>query len=392
MSIISEEKRYVLQTYKRLDLVLLKGRGKHVWDEKGKKYLDFFAGISVCNVGHCNPKVTAAIKKQVSTLIHASNHYYTEPQAELAAALIKATFPGKVFFSNSGAEANECAIKLARKWGKGKKFEVITFSDSFHGRTLATLAATGQDKFHKGFEPMPAGFARAKFNDLASVTRAVGPKTAAILVEPVQGEGGIYLATKEFLKGLRTICDRHGLLLIFDEVQSGMGRTGKLFAFQKYGVKPDVVTVAKSLAGGLPLGATIISKKAESALGFGDHGSTFGGNLVSCAAASAVLGLLTPSLLSSVSRTGAYFLAKLEGLKAKYPFVIEARGAGLMLGIELDLPGADIVQFCQEKGLLINCTQGRILRFLPPLIITKKDVDTAVNILEDAFRWVRSKK
>ncbi|MHB9156195.1 MAG: aspartate aminotransferase family protein [Endomicrobiales bacterium] len=389
MNTIKEEQKYILPTYKRYPLVLVKGKGQYVWDDKGRKYLDFFAGLSVCNVGHCHPKVVAAIRKQANTLLHVSNLYYTPPQVRLAADLIKASFPGQVFFSNSGAEANECAIKIARKRGKGKRYEVITFTGSFHGRTLATLAATGQKKFHKGFEPMPGGFVCAGFNDLAAVKKAVTGRTAAILVEPVQGEGGVNVAAKEFLAGLRALCDKHGLLLIFDEIQSGLGRTGELFAYQHYGIRPDIMTLAKSLAGGLPLGATIAGRKALGVLGYGDHGSTFGGNLTSCAAASEVLRILSPSLLSHASSVGRYFLSGLKTLQSKHPAIKEVRGVGLMLGLELDFPGRDIVQFCQGKGLLINCTQDTILRFLPPLVITTKDADKALRILEEAFQWHR---
>ena len=389
MNITENDKEYIVQTYKRQELAVAKAKGKYVFDQAGKRYLDFFTGISVCNLGHCNPRVVSAIKKQAGTLMHASNHYYTAPQGELAKKLIELSFPGRVFFSNSGAEANECAIKLARKWGNSltgkKKFELISFSNSFHGRTLATLAATGQQKFHNGFEPMPAGFKYAEFNNLGSVSRLISDETAAVIVEPVQGEGGVNIAEKGFLEGLKKLCDEKGMILIFDEVQCGMGRTGTFFAYEQYGIVPDVITFAKSLAGGLPLGATIISEKYASVFGYGGHGSTFGGNPVSCAAANAVLNELDAPLLEKVRTNGKFLLSKLQKLKKKYSFVKEARGVGLMTALELDKSGAEIVASCLEKGLLINCTQDKILRFLPPFIVGKKDINLAMTILEEAF-------
>jgi acetylornithine/N-succinyldiaminopimelate aminotransferase len=391
MNIIDEEKKYILQTYKRQNLAVSKGKGKYLYDMDGRKYLDFFAGISVCNIGHCHPRVVSAIKKQSGKLIHASNHYYAGPQVELVEKLIKLSFPGKVFLSNSGAEANECALKLVRKWGNEqalKKNEVITFSNSFHGRTLFTLAATAQEKFHKDFEPMPEGFKYAEFNNLSSVEALVSDRTSAVLLEPVQGEGGINIATKEFMSGVKKICDDKKIILIFDEVQCGMGRTGRFFAYEQYGVVPDVITLAKSLAGGLPLGATIISEKYAQVLGYGDHGSTFGGNPVSCAAACAVIEALDSKMIEKVKTNGEYLLAKLEKIKKKYSFVKEARGIGLMAALELDISGGAIVASCLEKGLVINCTQDKILRFLPPFIIGKKDINEAVKILDEVLAGI----
>ena len=383
MNIYKTEKKYVVQTYKRCNLFLVKGKGMNVWDEAGKKYMDFFAGISVCNLGHCHTAVVKSIKEQVGKLMHVSNHYYTYPNIKLAEELIKRSFPGKVFFSNSGAEANECAIKLARKWGSSKKkYEIIAFDNSFHGRTLATLSATGQKKFHKGFEPMLPGFKFAEFNDILSVKKHINKKTVAVMIEPVQGEGGVVPAKTEFLKDLRKLCDKHGILLIFDEIQTGMGRTGKLFSFQGFGVKPDIFTLAKSLSGGLPFGATIAKESVACAFQYGDHGSTFGGNPVSSSAALAVIKLIDAKMLAYVRNTGEYFKTKLEALKSKYSFIKEVRGIGLMLGLELDFDGKDIVKSCQDKGLIINCTHGNVLRFLPPLIIAKKDIDTAISILD----------
>lgn len=392
MNTMDKEKKYIIQTYRRYDLTVANAKGKYVWDEKGRKYLDFFAGLSVCNVGHCHPKVVSAIKKQAGKFLHVSNLYYTKPQAELAEMLVKFSFPGRVFFSNSGAEANECAIKIARKWGKAgvsgapDRYEIIVFSNSFHGRTMATLSATGQEKFHKGFEPMLEGFNYAEFNNIESVKKLINDKTVAIIVEPVQGEGGVYPASKEFLGQLRLLCDTNKLLLIFDEIQSGMGRCGALFAYQYYGVVPDILTLAKSLGGGMPLSATIAAEPIASVLAYGDHGSTFGGNPVSCQAAIEVLKLIKPSLLRNVRNNGEYFLSQLKKLKGKYAFIKDVRGLGLMIGLELDFLGKNVVEFCQHKGLLINCTQDKVLRFLPPLIINKRDIDKAVGILEEAFR------
>jgi len=387
------EKKYILQTYKRNSIVLVRGKGKYLWDEQGRRYLDFFSGLGVNLFGHAHPRITKVIKEQTDNLIHTCNLYYTVPQILLAKKLVQLSFPGKVFFSNSGAEANECAIKLARRWGKSvrsvkskvQRYEIIVFENSFHGRTLATLSATGQKKFHRGFKPLLSGFKYAKFNDLDSVKRLVNRKTCAIMVELIQGEGGVNVARKEFVQGLKRIAQGHHLLLIFDEIQTGLGRTGKLFAYENYGVKPDILTLAKGLAGGLPLGATIGNERVADLFTYGDHGSTFGGNLVACSVSLEILKMLTPKILSHVDEMGKYFLKKLKDLQKKYNFIKDVRGMGLMLGIELDFPGEKIVNKCLERGLLINCTQEKVLRFLPPLFITEKDVNWGVNILEQSF-------
>lgn len=393
MNWVKQEKDFIMPTYKRQGIMFVRGKGKYLWDSKGKKYLDFFAGLSVCNLGHCPPKVVSAVKAQVGKLMHVSNIYYTPSQIELAKLLVGRSFgKGKVFFSNSGAEANECAIKMARKLGnasKPKAYEIITFNNSFHGRTLATLTATGQRKFLKGFEPAMPGFKYAVFNDLKSVKKLVSRKTCAIMVEPVQGEGGIFPADKKFLAELRKLCNAKKLLLIYDEVQCGIGRTGRLFAFQSYNVKPDIVTLAKSISNGLPLGVTIASGKYAELLQAGDHGSTFGGNIISCTAAIEVLKAIDAKMLRNVERVGEYFLKKLKGLKSKYPFIKEVRGKGFLVGVELTIQGKDIIAECLEKGLVLNCTQGNILRFLPPLMISKGDVDKAVRILDSVFSKLR---
>lgn len=395
MKIIELDKKYVFQTYKRNPVVIVKGKGQYVWDDKGKKYLDMFSGLSVCNLGHCHPRVTVAIEQQIKKLVHVSNLYYTEPSTLLAEKLINSSFPGKVFFSNSGAEANECAIKLARKYGNKRiadsgqrienRYEIIVFKNSFHGRTLATLTATGQEKFHHGFEPLLPGFKYAEFNNLGSVKKLINNKTCAIMVEPIQGEGGLYPATKKFVRGLRKLCNQNRLLLIFDEIQCGMGRTGKLFAYQNYGVKPDIFTLAKSLANGLPIGATIARKETSELFVPGDHGSTFGANPISTAAALTVLKIMNRQFLNRVIVLGKYFISQLNELKNKYDFIKDVRGTGLMLAIELDFSGKDVVSACLENGLLINCTQDNVIRFLPSLITTKKDIDQTLDILEDVF-------
>lgn len=393
MNIKQTEDKFLMHTYKRSNLIVKKAKNQFVWDEKGKKYLDFFAGISVCNLGHCNDAVVKAAKKQMDSYMHISNLYYAKPQVELGKELVKKTFPGKVFISNSGAEANECAIKLARKWGffnpskKGKRYEIIAFENSFHGRTMMTLSATGQKKFHEFYKPLAQKFVFAKFNDINSVKKLVNDKTAAVMIEPIQGEGGVNTATKKFLKELRDLCNKKNLLLIFDEIQCGMGRTGKFYAFENYGVRPDIVTLAKSLANGLPIGATIADKKYSEIFTYGDHGSTFGGNPVSCAAANAVLKTMNSKFLSNVSNLSKYLREKLEILNKKYEIVKEVKGIGLMAGIELTILGKDIVTYCLDKGLIINCTHDTVLRLLPPLTITKKDINSAIKILEESLKW-----
>lgn len=397
MNVTAKDYKYLVNVYKKAPVTLKRAAGKYIYDDKGRRYLDFFSGLSVCNFGHAHPKIVAAVKKQSGRYLHVSNLYHTDVQANLAEKLSRLAFQGAVFFSNSGAEANECAIKLARKWGSPSgKYEVITFRNSFHGRTLATIAATGQIKFQKGFEPMPRGFRYARFNDLSSVKKVVSRRTAAIMVEPVQGEGGVNVAAKQFLKGLAQICRRKKILLILDEIQTGIGRCGAVFAFQAYDVRPDILTLAKALGGGLPLGATLVSRKLSEVLVPGDHGSTFGGNPVSCAASLAALSLLDARLLKNVRAVGKYFAGRLIQLREKYPDIIkEVRGAGLMVGAELFVTGKGIVDECLNRGLLINCTQDKVLRFLPPLIVGRKDIDTAIRALDEVLsspRWTSIKK
>jgi acetylornithine/N-succinyldiaminopimelate aminotransferase len=383
------DKKFIMGTYKRYPLSVNRAKGKYIWSEEGKRYLDFFSGLSVNNLGHCHPRILKAVKEQLAKHLHISNLYYDRLQVELAEKLVKFSIPGKVFFSNSGAEANECAIKLARKYGhlqggkKENRHKIIVFENSFHGRTLATLSATRQKKFQKGFTPLLSGFKQAKFNELSTVERAIDNNTCAIMVEPVQGEGGVRVASGNFFRGLRGLCNKFKLLLIFDEIQSGMGRTSKMFAYQHYGIKPDILTLAKGVGGGLPLGATIAKDRVARLFAYGNHGSTFGGNPVSVAAGLAAVKLLNGKLLNHVKVMGSYFMKRLNGLKSKYPKRIkQVRGLGLMVGMELKGEGEEIVKKCFEQGILINCTQKRVLRFLPPLIIDNNDIDKLVNILD----------
>jgi len=376
----------IMPTYTKFPLVFVKGKGSKLTDMRGKVYLDLFPGWGVGNVGHCHPKVMDAVRDQVSKLIFIPNNYYHVPQAKLAKELVYWTYPAKVFFCNSGAEATEGAIKLARKYGKGR-YEIITFENAFHGRTLAALAATGQKKYQEGFAPIPEGFKQVKFNDLDAVKGAIGDKTIAIMLELVQGEGGVNIADKDFVLGLKKLCEEKGLLLIVDEVQTGLGRTGKLFAYQHYGITPDIMTLAKALGGGLPIGAMVVKKEIADTLQPGMHASTFGGGPVICKAALAVLNAVQKEkLLSKAQKSGTYLLGKLNALKAKYGIIKEVRGLGLMFGIELNMPGKQIVERSIEKGLLINCTHDTVLRLMPALNITKKEIDKAIYILDEILK------
>ncbi len=380
----------IMNTYRRVPIALTKGEGARLWDANGKEYLDFVAGIAVCNLGHSHPNVVKAIKKQVKNLTHVSNLYYTQPQAEVAALLTKHSFADKAFFCNSGAEANEAAIKLARKYAHENlgpdKFELITMKDSFHGRTMATITATGQEKFQFGFTPLLDGFKYVPFNDAAALEAAITPKTCGIMLEPVQGEGGVIIPEASYLAAVRDICNRHKILMIVDEVQTGIGRTGKLFAYEYSGITPDIMTLAKALGNGFPVGAMLATNEVAKAFAPGNHASTFGGNLLAMAAAKATLKtMLDEGVLDNCQKMGDYFLAKLQALKAKHKFISGVRGKGLMLACALTIEGADIVQTCQERGLLINCTGGKTLRFVPPLIINEKDIDVAIAILDSVM-------
>lgn len=378
-------KENIMPTYSKVPLVFVKGKGSWLWDIHHKAYLDFFPGWGVGNLGHCHPKVMEAVRDQVSKLIFIPNNYYHVPQAKLAKEIVYWTYPAKVFFCNSGAEANEGAIKFARKYGKGK-YEIITFENSFHGRTLAALAATGQKKYQEGFAPLPEGFKTVRFNDLAAVKAAISDKTAGIMLELIQGEGGINVAEKDFVRQLRKICDEKGILLIVDEVQTGIGRTGKMFCYQNYDVVPDIMTLAKALGGGLPIGCMVVRKEIADTLGPGMHASTFGGGPVICKAALAVLKAAhKEKMLTRALKTGEYIFSRLTQLKEKSSLLKEVRGMGLMIGVELNIEGKTIVDTCREKGLLINCTHEKVLRLMPALNISRKEVDKALGILESVI-------
>ena len=388
--IMTMDQNNYLPVFARYPVVLSHGKGAYVYDVEGKQYLDFLAGIAVNIIGHAHPKLVAAIADQAGKMIHCSNLYYTAQQAKLAESLVKLSGLGKVFLGNSGAEANEGAVKLARKYGKALaagKFEIVAAEHSFHGRTLATLTATGQPKYQKGYEPLPQGFIHVPFNDLEALKAVVSEKTCAVMLEPIQGEGGVNLPDEGYLAAVRELCDANGALLIFDEIQTGVGRTGKMFAYEHFGLKPDIVTLAKGLGGGVPIGAFIASDKVAAAFGPGDHGSTFGGNPLACAAANAVLAIMSEEqLLQNATKVGAYLLEKLSGLKALYPeLVAGVRGKGLIAGMKLTRPGKDIVVSCMDRGLIINCTAGDVLRFVPPLNIQNHHVDEMIGILSEVL-------
>jgi len=388
--LIALSEQCIMHTYRRFPIVLVKGSGARVWDSEGKEYLDFVAGIAVCSLGHAHPKVVDAIQKQVELLTHVSNLYYIEPQIHLAGLLVEHSFADKAFFCNSGAEANEAAIKLARKYAhdsiEGNRYEIITMEDSFHGRTLATVTATGQEKFQAGFDPLPAGFRYVPFNDISAVERAVSEHTCAIMVEPIQGEGGIKVPDDGYLQSLRSLCDERDLLLIFDEVQVGMGRTGTLFAYEKSGITPDIMTLAKALGNGYPVGAMLASDTVASAFGPGNHATTFGGNPLGMSACLAVMDtLLNDGILEHCRSMSTYFFDRLGALAERHAEICGVRGEGLIAGLELTCPGDEIVWKAMEKGLLINCTSGNILRFVPPLVITEDEVDQAINIMDEVI-------
>ena len=387
--LVEKSNKYIAQTYGRFPVALVSGKGTKLWDADGKEYLDFVSGIAVCNLGHCPDAVVTAVQNQVKKLLHVSNLYHIEPQVELAEELVINSFADKAFFCNSGAEANEAAIKLVRKYfhDQGKeKNEIITMKQSFHGRTVATLSATGQSKMQKGFEPLLNGFKYVPFDDTVALKEAISSETCAVMVEPIQGEGGVNIPDVNYLKSLREICDNNDLLLILDEVQTAMGRTGRLFAYQHYNIEPDIMTLAKGLAGGIAIGAMLATDKVISAFKPGNHASTFGGNpLAAAAGLAAFKEFSNKKLLSHVEEMGTYFLNKLNDLKKRFPFIKEVRGKGLMVAMEMDSPSSEVVNYCMAKGFLINCIQGKILRFVPPLIVQKNEIDSLINILEQCF-------
>ncbi len=391
--IVELSERFLATTYSRSPVAIVRGNGCRVWDADGREYLDFVSGLAVNNLGHCHPRVVETIKEQASRLLHVSNLYHIETQARLAETLCKNSFANRVFFCNSGAEANEAAIKLTRKYfddrGEGERYSIITAINSFHGRTMATLSATGQDKFHKGFDPLMDGFTYVEFNDIGRLRSAIDDKTAAIMLEPIQGEGGVHISDDNYFRDVRSICDEHDILLILDEVQTGMGRTGRLFAHEHYGITPDIMTLAKGLGGGLPIGAMLAREDIASSFTPGTHASTFGGNPLVTSAGLAVMDvLLEDGFLKDVEENGLYLMDRLDALKQRFDFIKDVRGKGLMIGMELSIPGSDIVRSALDRGLLINCTCEKILRFLPPLVITKHEIDSMLKILEDVLKEV----
>lgn len=392
--LIKKGEKYVMNTYSRFPVSIVKGKGCRVWDKNGKEYLDFVSGLAVCNLGHSPDAVVEAISRQAEKLIHVSNLYHIEPQIELAEILCKNSFADKVFFCNSGAEANEAAIKLARKYDKdnvnpASKSEIITMHNSFHGRTLATVTATAQEKFQKGFEPLVPGFKYVPFGDIKSLESAITKDTAAIMLEPVQGEGGVNIPPDGYLKEVRELCDEKDILLIFDEIQAGFGRTGRLFAYENYDVTPDIMTLAKGLAGGFPIGAMLAKENVAKSFSPGTHASTFGGNpLAASAGIAAFNSLLNDGVLDNCRNVGNYFKGRLEELHKKHPAVKEVRGMGLILALQLEKEGKPYVDAMLEKGFLINCTQGNVLRFLPPLIVTIAEVDILLAALKEIFNEI----
>lgn len=387
--------QYLMNTYGERALCLVRGKGARVWDSDGKEYLDFLAGISVNNLGHCHPAIVRAIREQSEILIHCSNLYLIKPQIELAKTLVEHSFADRCFFANSGAEANEGAIKLARLYSKNKhgegRYEIVSMKQSFHGRTFGALSATGQAKVQSGFEPLLEGFCFAEFNNIESVKSLVTGKTCAVILEPVQGEGGVIPATREFLKEIRSLCDEKDLVLILDEIQCGLGRIGTNFAYEYYGITPDVVTLAKALGGGAPIGAILARKPFSDVFSPGKHAHTFGGNpLASAAALAYVTELFEKKIASFAAETGRYLKTQLQKLAERYPFIKEVRGVGMMLALALDHPAEQLYKRCMSKGLLVNCTCEKIIRLLPPLTITQEDCDEAVGILESALSEEKS--
>jgi len=378
--------KYVISNYTRLPRVIVKGEDSYIWDADGNKILDMFPGWAVSGTGHCHPKVVAALRKQAGELIHMDNTFYNEQQARLAQMLSERSFGGKCFFCNSGAEANEAALKLARRHTASQKYKYITAENGFHGRTFAAVTATAQPKYHQGFLPMLPGFSYVPFNDIKALEEAFTDEVAAVMVEPIQGEGGINVATKEYLQAIRELCDKNGALMILDEVQTGMGRTGKWFGYQHFDVEPDIITLAKALGGGVAIGAMIAKPEVAASLVPGTHASTFGGNSLACAAGIAVIEAIEEEgLLENAVKMGQHARGKLEALASKHSIIDHVRGMGVMIGIQLNSAGAGIVSKCLEMGLRINCTHDTVLRFMPAMNVKSSQIDQAVAILDEAI-------
>ncbi|MDX2455822.1 acetylornithine transaminase [Desulfosarcina sp.] len=382
--------RVIATTYKRFPVVMERGQGCTLWDTQGRRYTDFVAGIAVCNLGHAHPRIADAVARQARRLVHVSNLYYTIPQTELARMLVEHSFADRVFFGNSGAEANEAAIKLARKYfkddGQPERFRIVCMEKSFHGRTMATLSATGQDKIKQGFDPVLEGFSFVPFNDIGALESAIDDRTCAVMLEPIQGEGGIRCPGPDYLQQVRRLCDQRGMLMILDEIQTGMGRTGTLFAHEQYGVTPDIMTLAKALANGLPIGAMLATERVAAAFGIGAHASTFGGTPLVTAAALETLKIMDEERIVDRARdTGTYFTDALKQLKHRHRRIAEVRGRGLLLGIQLNGPADELVPVLMEKGFLVNCVQGDTLRFVPPLIIQQDEIDRLIQCLDEVL-------
>ncbi|HUT54196.1 MAG TPA: acetylornithine transaminase [bacterium] len=390
MGTIEDGNKYLMNTYARFPVAFVRGEGAKLWDEDGKEYTDFLAGIAVVNLGHAHPAVAAAIAHQAGRIMHTSNLFHIRPQADLARWLATHSFADRVFFCNSGTEANEAALKLARRWAKDHKsgaFEIIAMEESFHGRTLFSLSVTGQTRFHQGFEPLVPGVVTVPYDDPAAVARAINPRTAAVIVEPVQGESGVRVPRDSYLKELRKICDDSGVLLIFDEVQTGMGRTGTMFAYESSGIAPDIMTLAKALGNGFPIGAMLATERVAQAFVPGTHAATFGGNFLACAAALATVREIgDPAFLQKVRETGAYFKERLQELAADHDAVMEVRGKGMLLALALDRPARPVVDYCLQHGMIINCTAESVLRFAPPLIISRQEIDALIPVLDQALK------
>ncbi|MEA4884579.1 MAG: acetylornithine transaminase [Clostridia bacterium] len=397
--VIALTQKYVMKTYNRLPIAFVRGEGCRLWDADGREYLDFMTGLAVNSLGQCHPAVVRAISEQAATLMHVSNVFHIEQQARLAQLLVEnATGSGlsKVFFCNSGAEANEAAIKLARKYSRSKygkgRYEIITAERSFHGRTLATVTATGQQKYQSGFEPLPEGFRYVPYDDLAAVQGAISAKTCAIMIEAIQGEGGVYPASEEYMQGLAELCRERGLLLILDEVQTGMGRTGRFYAYQNFaGVRPDIITLAKALGGGIAIGAMMATDEAASGFEPGNHASTFGGNPVACAAGIAVVEtMLKEGIPEHAGEMGAYLGESLRRMARRHWCVSDVRGLGLMVGVELTIDANEVTRIARERGLIANCIAGKVIRLLPPLIVGRSEIDEAVRIIDTAISQVEA--
>jgi len=388
-AIFQEYNDHILLTYTRMPAIFVKGKGSVLTDIHGKKYLDFFPGWGVSNLGHCHPKVMGAVRDQIGKLIHIPNNLYNPYQAKLAKELVRIAFEGKIFFCNSGAEAVETAIKFVRMYGEGKRHEIITTINSFHGRTMGALTATGQDKHQKGFMPLVPGFKYVPFNDLNALKASLTPQTAAIVLELVQGEGGINVAAKEYVQAIRQICNDKKILMIVDEIQTGMARTGEIFAYKHYGITPDVMCLAKALGGGLPIGAMIVKKELADIFKPGMHGSTFAGSPLVCKAALGVIkAIYAEKIMKNVKAQGPYLVEKLNELKSKYDIIKEVRGLGLMIGVELTIEAEAIFKECFARGLIINCTQGNVLRIMPALNVTRRQINKAIHILDGAMAAV----